>query len=62
MATVQKFEDLEIWQLARELSINIFKVTQKGKLVKDYELKEQVNASAGAIMDNIAEGFGKAAD
>jgi 2-aminomuconate deaminase len=59
MATVQKFEDLEIWQLARELATNIFRITQKGKLLKDFELKDQMNASAGAIMDNIAEGFGR---
>ena len=59
MATVQKFEDLEIWQLARELATHIFKLTQKGKLLKDFELKDHMNASAGAIMDNIAEGFGR---
>ncbi len=59
MATVQKFEELEIWQLARELALKIFKLTQKEKLSKDYKLKDQMNASAGAIMDNIAEGFGR---
>lgn len=60
MATAQKFEDLEIWQIARELALRIFKLTQTGKLSKDFELKNQMNASSGSIMDNIAEGFGRA--
>jgi 2-aminomuconate deaminase len=59
MAAVQKFEELEIWQLARDLTIKIFKLTEKGKLTKDFKLKDQMNASAGAVMDNIAEGFGR---
>jgi four helix bundle protein len=59
MATIQKFEDLEIWQLARTLSKDIFNLSQKGKLVKDFSLKDQMNRSSGSIMDNIAEGFGR---
>ena len=59
MATVERFEDLEIWQLARELSKKIFEETKKGKLSKDFEIKNQMNAATGSIMDNIAEGFGR---
>jgi four helix bundle protein len=61
MATIQKFEDLEIWQLARELAKEIFVLTQTGKLSRDFSLKDQMNRSAGSIMDNIAEGFGRGA-
>jgi len=57
MATVQKFEDLQIWQLARELCNDIFKLIAETKLKEDYKLKEQINGSSGSIMDNIAEGF-----
>jgi four helix bundle protein len=60
MATIKRFEDLEIWQLARQLENNIFAETLKGKLSKDYKLRDQMNASAGSLMDNIAEGFGRA--
>lgn len=59
MGTIQKFEDLEIWQLARVLAKEIFLLTQNGKLSKDFSLKDQMNRSAGSIMDNIAEGFGR---
>jgi len=50
---------MEIWQLARQLAKEIFSLTQVGSLAKDYSLKDQMNRSAGAIMDNIAEGFGR---
>jgi four helix bundle protein len=60
MATIKRFEDLEIWQLARQLENKIFEETEKGRLAKDYKLKDQMNASSGSIMDNIAEGFGRA--
>lgn len=60
MGTIQRFEDLEIWQLARELAKDIFVLAQNGKLSKDFSLKDQMNRSSGSIMDNIAEGFGRA--
>lgn len=60
MATIKRFEDLEVWQLARQLENKIFEEAGKGKLSKDYKLKDQMNASSGSIMDNIAEGFGRA--
>lgn len=51
------FEDLEIWQLAREQAKEIYKLCQTGNFSKDFELKDQIRASAGSVMDNIAEGF-----
>lgn len=57
MATITKFEDLEVWKPAREQAKEIYKLTQTGSSVKDFELKGQINASAGSVMDNIAEGF-----
>jgi len=57
MATIQKFEDLQIWQLARELCNDIFMLIAETELKGDYKLKEQINGSSGSIMDNIAEGF-----
>lgn len=57
MATVQQFEGLHIWQLARELCSDVFVLITETKLKTDYKLKDQINGSSGSIMDNIAEGF-----
>ena len=58
MATVTKFEELEIWQLARELANDIFEtISNSEQFLKDYKLKDQINGSSGSVMDNIAEGF-----
>lgn len=57
MATITKFEDLEIWQLARILSKKVYALTNKEPLALDFRLKDQMRGSSGSIMDNIAEGF-----
>ena len=57
MATIQKFEDLEVWQKARIFAKQIFELSNSGLFVKDFELKNQINRSSGSITDNIAEGF-----
>lgn len=57
MATITKFEDLEVWQLVRALSKEIYSFTFIEPIKSDYRLKDQIRGSAGSIMDNIAEGF-----
>jgi len=57
MPTIKKFEDLEFWQKARELSRKVNTITNESPLNKDYSLKDQIRRSSGSIMDNIAEGF-----
>lgn len=57
MATVKRFEDLEIWQDARKLSKEIINIAKQSDLKSDFKFKEQIKSSAGSIMDNIAEGF-----
>ena len=57
MSTVQKFEDLEIWQLARVLSQKIYQLIICEPFASDFRLKDQMRRSSGSIMDNIAEGF-----
>ncbi|WP_138992569.1 four helix bundle protein [Larkinella sp. C7] len=60
MAKINRFEDLEVWKLSRKLAQDIFWLSQEGSFSKDFELKNQVNRASGSIMDNIAEGFGRA--
>ncbi len=57
MATIQKFEDLNIWQKARLLSQQIYPLTFKEPVASDFRLKDQIRGCCGSIMDNIAEGF-----
>src|SRR5688572_31482733 len=57
MATIKRFEDIEAWQKARVLANEIFIVSSNSALAKDFRLKDQINAAAGSIMDNIPEGF-----
>jgi four helix bundle protein len=57
MSKISCFEDLEVWQKAREFSKSIFEISNKGTFSKDFSLKDQINRSAGSIMDNIAEGY-----
>jgi four helix bundle protein len=57
MATINDFEDLEIWQLSREICQSVWNLFETTTLGKDYELKNQMNRSSGSIMDNISEGF-----
>ncbi len=57
MATINRFEDLEIWQLARELCKEIYYIIEFTNLKNNYKLSNQIDGSSGSIMDNIAEGF-----
>lgn len=57
MAKIEKFEDLEIWNLSREICNDIEKLFETTSLGKRFSLKDQMDRSSGSIMDNIAEGF-----
>ena len=57
MAAVKDFEELAIFQKARELSKKIYPVTNREGFKSDYRFVQQIRAAAGSIMDNIAEGF-----
>ncbi|MGK0295849.1 MAG: four helix bundle protein [Ulvibacter sp.] len=57
MATINRFEDLEIWKEARRLAKEIHLISTETELKNDYRFKDQIKASSGSVMDNIAEGF-----
>jgi four helix bundle protein len=57
MSTIYRFEDLDIWQKARIFCRNISRVVSYERFSHDFALKNQIRASSGSVMDNIAEGF-----
>jgi four helix bundle protein len=62
MAKVQCFEDLETWQMGRDLVRQIYTVTRKGDFARDFALREQVRRAGLSICSNIAEGFERNGD
>jgi four helix bundle protein len=59
MATIKKFEELEIWIFAREAENYIYQLTLNEKFKRDFSLVDQIRRASGSVMDNIAEGFGR---
>lgn len=57
MATIRRFEDLQIWQCANALYKELRYLIMKIRANKDFRFAEQLKSAAGSIMDNIAEGF-----
>ena len=57
MATIEKFEDIISWKEARGLNKTIGELIDNGRFKNSYRLINQIEGSAGSIMDNIAEGF-----
>jgi four helix bundle protein len=55
--TVKNFEDLKIWQTAKQLTKQVYTVTSLEKYHRDYSLVDQTRRAAVSVMANIAEGF-----
>jgi four helix bundle protein len=56
MATFKKFEEIEAWQKARQLTRRIYAVSGSGDFAKDFGLKDQIRRASVSVMSNIAEG------
>jgi 23S rRNA-intervening sequence protein len=57
MATLERFEDLDAWKKARELTKSIYQVTSAGEFARDFGLRDQIRRAAVSVISNIAEGF-----
>ena len=55
--TINRFEEIEASQTARELTKLIYRFTDEGKLARDFGLKDQIRRASVSVMSNIAEGF-----
>jgi four helix bundle protein len=57
MTAIIRFEDIEAWKTARELTRLIYEQTQNGQFTWDFGLSNQMRQASVSIMSNIAEGF-----
>jgi four helix bundle protein len=53
----KRFEDLEVWQLARVLVKETYELTGQEKIRKHYSVSDQIQRAALSVMNNIAEGY-----
>lgn len=54
---VTRFENLEIWQIARRIYKYVYEITARSAFDNDRKLRAQMRASSGSMADNVAEGF-----
>lgn len=54
---IEQFEDLGIWKTATDIAIEIYNLSDTGKLKTDWGMKDQIRKAASSISNNISEGF-----
>lgn len=59
MARIERFEEIQAWQKARELNKEIYEITKDSGFARDFSLRDQIRRASVSIMANIAEGFGR---
>jgi four helix bundle protein len=57
MARISRFEELLVWQKAKSLAVDLYRVTRSGPISRDFALRDQMRSAAISVMSNIAEGF-----
>jgi len=56
---VKGFEDLEVWQLGKQLVVLVYKLTESFPSTERYNLTGQIRRAAISVPGNIAEGYGR---
>jgi len=54
--SVIRFEDLEVWQEAIKLAVDVYTVSNGSYFNQDFSFRDQMRRSAVSIASNIAEG------
>lgn len=57
MPTINKFEDIQSWKTARQLTKLIYQLSNQGEFSDDFGLRNQIRRATVSAMSNIAEGF-----
>jgi four helix bundle protein len=62
MARINRFEELEAWKMAREITEEVYRLSKAGEFSRDFGLRDQICRSSVSIMSNVAEGFERDGD
>jgi four helix bundle protein len=62
MARFERFEDIEAWQKARELTKAIYNVSADGDFGRDFGLRDKIRRAAVSVLSNISERFERDGD
>ena len=62
MSKIEKFEDIEAWKMAREITKMIYQISSSVNFSKDFALVNQIRRASVSIISNIAEGFERNGD
>ena len=57
MGKIDRFEDLEIWQIGKQIAVEAYRISDLEPMKSDFGLKDQFRRAAMSISDNVAEGF-----
>ena len=57
MGQTKQLEDMEVWQAAKQVVTEVYRLTRDGALAKDYGFKDQLQRAAVSIMANVADGY-----
>ena len=57
MSGITRFEEIQAWQTARELTSLVYALTNQTGFNRDFGLRDQIRRAVVSVMSNIAEGF-----
>jgi four helix bundle protein len=57
MSGIARFEEIQAWQTARELTNLVYAMTNQASFSRDFGLKDQIRRAVVSVISNIAEGF-----
>ncbi len=59
MGVIKRVEDINAWQEAKGLAVEIYRLTARGDWSKDFALRDQIRRAAVSVASNIAEGYAR---
>ena len=57
MSAITRFEEIESWKTARQLTNSVYAHTNQAGFNRDFGLRDQIRRASVSVMSNIAEGF-----